>query len=195
MPIFSKSGTPANGLTLAPVAFSSGGLAIWATTPAFVMSLFQGVDKRLARVLAALIALSCGFIFMRAFSRLWDSDFQTEKLMWGIHLLPFWIGIALGVGFSIKNRDRLTFACWAAIIPMTFIIFTFAATGWAQWGYRYGLDFMPFLWLLVVRYIGDNLKWWHVALIVAAILVNLSGVLWYYQFEPHHTNDWVWFTI
>jgi len=196
MPIFSKANTPSgNGLTFAPVAFSAGGLAIWMTTPAFVISLYKGVDKRLAALSAALIALSCGFIFMRAFSRLWDSDFQTEKLVWGIHLLPFWIGVALGVGFSIKNRDRLTFACWAAIIPMAAIIFTFAATGWSQWGYRYGLDFMPFLWLLVVRYIGDDLKWWHVALIAAGIAVNLAGVLWYYHFEPNHTNDWVWFTI
>jgi len=194
MPIFSKPDTPAgDGLTFAPVAFSFSGLAIWMTTPAFVMSLFQGVDKRIARIVAVAIALSCGFIFMRAISRLWDSDFQTEELFWSIHLLPFWIGIALGVVFSIRNRDRLSIACWAAIIPTAFLIFNFAATGWSQFGYRYGLDFMPFLWLLVVRYIGDDLKWWHVALIAAGIAVNLAGVIWYYQFEPHHTNNWVWF--
>lgn len=196
MPVFSKSDTPAGeGLTMAPMAYSGGGLAIWATTPAFAISLFKGVDKRIAAVVAAALALSCAFIFMRAFSRLWGSDFEVHKLAYGIHLLPFWLGIALSVGFSIKNRDRLTFACWAAIIPMAAIIFTFAATGWSQWGYRYGLDFMPFLWLLLVRYIGDDLKWWHVALIAAAIAVNLSGVLWYYHFQPHNTNDWVWFTL
>jgi hypothetical protein len=112
----------------------------------------------------------------------------------GIHLLPFWLMIGLAVGFSIKNRDRLTAACWAAIIPTAFIIFTFAATGWAQFGYRYSLDFMPFLWLLTVRFIGEDVKWWHVALIAAAIAVNIMGVAWFYHFDVNKTNDWTWWT-
>jgi hypothetical protein len=107
---------------------------------------------------------------------------------------PFWLMITVAVGFSIRNRDRLVIACWAAIIPTAFAIFNFAATGWAQFGYRYGLDFSPFLWLLVARFIGDNLKWWHVVLITIAIAVNLGGVLFTYQFDPHHTNNWAWLT-
>jgi hypothetical protein len=196
MPVFTKSDTDAgNGLTWAPVAFSGGGLAIWVTTPAFVMALFQGVDKRVSRALAVLVTLGLGFVLFRALSRLWESDFQTEKLPYGIQFLPIWIALAVAIGFSLKNRDRLTMACWAAVIPTALLIFTFAATGWSQWGYRYGLDFTPFLWLLVVRHIGDNLKWWHVLLIAAGIAVNLAGVLWYYHFQPDQMNDWVWFTL
>jgi hypothetical protein len=114
----------------------------------------------------------------------------------GHHLIwPFWIMITVAIGFAVRNRDRIVIACWAAIIPTAFAIFNFAATGWAQFGYRYGLDFTPFLWLLVAKLIGDNLKWWHVALIGIAIMVNLGGVLFIYQFDPHHTNDWVWQTL
>jgi hypothetical protein len=98
------------------------------------------------------------------------------------------------VFFSLRNRDRIVAACWAGIIPTAGLIFFFAATGWSQFGYRYGLDFTPLLWLLVARQVGDNLKWWHVALIAAGIIVNLCGVLWIYQFDPNHTNDWVWAT-
>jgi hypothetical protein len=103
--------------------------------------------------------------------------------------------IAVAIVYSIRNRDRIVIACWAAIIPTAFAIFNFAATGWAQFGYRYGLDFTPFLWLLVARHIGDNLKWWHIALIAIGIAVNLFGVLAWYQLDPHHTHDWVWQTL
>ena len=47
---------------------------------------------------------------------------------------------------------------------------------------------------LTKKIIGDNLKWWHVILIAIAIAVNLGGVLFTYQFDPHHTNNWVWIT-
>jgi hypothetical protein len=197
MPIFNKSGTACGnpGQECAPVVTSGSGMAIWMTTPVFLMSVFTGVtNKWVTWIGAMLLALSCAFIFSRAFSRLWDSSWQTQTLPFGSELLPFWGMIAIAVAFSIKNRDRLVFACWLAIIPTALVIFTFAATGWSQFGYRYSLDFMPFIWLLIVRSIGDDLKWWHVALIVAGIVVNLCGVLWIYHFQPNNTHDWVWMT-
>ena len=196
MPIFTKPGTDCgNGLDCAPVMSSLGGMAIWATTPIFLAALFTGVNNKIiSRLGAVLVAVACGIILSRAVSRYWESSWQTAKIPFSIHLLPFWLMIAVAVFFSIRNRDRLVIACWAAIVPTAFAIFNFAATGWAQFGYRYGLDFSPFLWLLVARFIGDNLKWWHVFLIAIAIAVNLGGVLFTYQFDPSHTNNWVWTT-
>jgi hypothetical protein len=196
MPIFTRPGTDCgNGLDCAPVMSPLFGMAIWATTPVFLAALFTGVNNKIvSRVGAVLVAAACGIILSRAVSRYWESSWETAKIPFGIHLLPFWLMIAVAVFFSVRNRDRLVVACWAAIIPTAFAIFNFAATGWAQFGYRYGLDFSPFLWLLVARFIGDNLKWWHVVLIAIAIAVNLGGVLFTYQFDPHHTNNWVWLT-
>ncbi|MEQ9618251.1 MAG: hypothetical protein RIG61_03645 [Deltaproteobacteria bacterium] len=74
-------------------------------------------------------------------------------------------------------RNRLTIACWSAIIPIAFLIFIKSGTGWTQFGYRYAMDFYPFLLLLTVIDIGDKLKWYHRLLIILGILVNIWGVL------------------
>jgi hypothetical protein len=109
----------------------------------------------------------------------------------GLELAPFWLLIALAVTLAIGLRNRLVIAAWAAILAITLFDFMFAATGWAQFGYRYGLDFMPFLFLLVAISV-PRLRWYHVALIAASILVNLWGVLWIYQFAPRSLFGWTW---
>jgi hypothetical protein len=163
------------------------------TTPIFLASLFTGVTNRnVARAGAVLIALASVIIFGRALSGLWESDWETTDIPLGIHLLPFWIMIGAAIYFSLRNRDRIVAACWAGIIPAAAFVFTFAATGWAQFGYRYALDYTPFLWLLAAKLVGDNLKWWHVVLIALGVIVNAAGVLWVYQFNPEQTFDWVW---
>jgi len=85
-------------------------------------------------------------------------------------------------------------ACWSAIIPVALLLFSFAATGWAQFGYRYGLDFYPFLFLLTIRGIGDEIKWHHKLLILLSVCVNLWGVLFIYQFDPKQFLDLRWVT-
>jgi hypothetical protein len=50
----------------------------------------------------------------------------------------------------INDRNRLALACWSAILPIAFTHFTVAFTGWPQLGYRFALDYYPFLFLLSV---------------------------------------------
>jgi hypothetical protein len=55
--------------------------------------------------------------------------------------------------------------------------------GWAQFGYRYALDFMPFVWLLIVLALRQRqLSIEHpnraLALIVIGVVVNLWGAYW-----------------
>jgi hypothetical protein len=55
--------------------------------------------------------------------------------------------------------------------------------GWVQFGYRYALDFMPFLWLLIaIALRRHRLDIYHPTtplwLIVAGTLVNLWGAYW-----------------
>ncbi|MEW6146063.1 MAG: hypothetical protein AB1598_13715 [Thermodesulfobacteriota bacterium] len=80
-------------------------------------------------------------------------------------------------------RNRLSLACWSAVIPTAFLIFIKSGTGWTQFGYRYALDFYPFLLLLTFKGIGGEMKWYHKALITAGVLVNLWGVLFINKFE------------
>jgi hypothetical protein len=190
MPIFQQS---------APYVLPSWyGLAIWATTPAFVYAFFANIKKHVGAVIfgGAFLALSAGFLLSRAVAGAWNTGWATQDVPLGIHLLPFWILTVVAIAAAIYFRDRLAFACWAAIVPTVFIIFAFAFTGHAQFGYRYGLDFYPFLWLLVARTIGDKIQWHHVVLIALGIVVNLWGLLWIYQFQPEATfgvTNWVTF--
>jgi hypothetical protein len=194
MPIFSKPGADCIGATnCAPIVTPDNGMAIWVTTPAFLMAVFTGVtDRRVVKVGAALLAIACVFLLSRAVSNIWNSGWRNTDIPFGLELLPFWLMIGAALFFALRNRSRLVIACWAAIIPTAFVIFNFAAVGATQFGYRYALDFTPFLWLLVCMHIGNNLKWWHVALILAGVAVNLMGVLWIFHFELFRVNGWTW---
>ena len=127
------------------------------------------------------VGLAVFVILSRGVAEAGDWGWATTEIPLGVHLLPFWAMIGVSAVYSLIHRDRLVAACWAAIIPTAFFIFNFAATGWSQFGYRYGLDFTPFLWLLVARVIGDEIKWYHKLLISIGVLVNLMGLLWIYQ--------------
>ncbi len=186
MPLFQDSG---------PYILPSwAGMAIWATTPPFFYAFFTTLKRFFWGVAGggAILGLAALFILSKAIARTWDGGWATTQVPFGMEYAPFWIMTVAAAGAAVYFRDRLSAACWAAIIPTAFFIFTFAATGWAQFGYRYALDFSPFLWLLVAKSMEDKLRWHHVALIGVAFLVNLMGVLWIYQFEPHHTAGWTW---
>jgi len=79
--------------------------------------------------------------------------------------------------FLAGVRNKLALACWLGIIPVAFLIFIKAGTSWTMFGYRYAMDFYPFLLILTVRGIGKEIKWHHKLLIIFGILVNLWGVI------------------
>ncbi len=85
--------------------------------------------------------------------------------------------------FFAGIRNKFSLACWSAIIPIALLIFTKSGTGWTQFGYRYALDFYPFLLLLTYKGIGSEIKWYHKLLIIIGVLVNLWGVLFINTFE------------
>lgn len=177
MPVFLE-----NGPYIRP---SWAGQAIWATSPALLLGLFAGVRNRAIAISGAvLLILMATLIVTRALARTWgfagwgDVDFPL-----GVHLLPLWGMIGVAIYTGLRTKDRLIIACWAAIIPIMVTIFLFAATGWTQFGYRYALDIYPFLLLLVVKAVGNRIRWYHMTLIVASVVINLWGIVWIYQFE------------
>jgi hypothetical protein len=179
---------------MAPVVRSSepyvlsnlNGSAIWLTTPAFFYALFAGWKSRAAIVVGvSLLVVGISFVVLRALSGLWDSGFYREQLPMHLNILPFYVVIGMALWFG--RKDRFIVACWAAIIPTALMLFTFAGTGWVQFGYRFQLDFMPFLFLLTAYAMGPDLKWHHKAMIILSVLLNLWAILWIYQFEPNHT--------
>ncbi|TFG91900.1 MAG: hypothetical protein E4G71_02985 [Candidatus Atribacteria bacterium] len=85
-------------------------------------------------------------------------------------------------------RNKISIACWLAIIPIALIAFLHGGTGWMMFGYRYAVDFYPFLLVLTALGIQSNmqgrvdLRWEHKLLIILGILVNIWGVLWINKF-------------
>jgi len=85
-------------------------------------------------------------------------------------------------------RNKISIACWLAIIPIALIAFLHGGTGWMMFGYRYAVDFYPFLLILTALGIQSNiqgrvdLRWEHKLLIILGILVNIWGVLWINKF-------------
>ncbi len=159
------------------------GLAIWATTPAFLYAFFAGVKNKLVirsglALLAGMIALM--FVINPVGRPLpIHVDFNPPL---SFEYFPFALLVLLGLYVGLRNR--LVLACWAAIIPIALTHFTFGLTeGWPQFGYRFALDYYPFLFLLVFAAIGARIKWHHMSLIALGVIVNLWGVLWIYKFQ------------
>jgi hypothetical protein len=174
------------------------GLATWVTTPPILYVLFIHLRRIAAIAYAGALGLlaACSFMLFRAFAHglgapTWGDNIAAT----GIQMVPFWLLIIGALIAAVLARDRLVLAAWAAILATAAANFTFSATGYAQFGYRYALDFMPFLFLLIVVAVGRKLQWHHVLLIGAAVLVNLWGVLWIFQFShvpPHGLFGWTW---
>jgi hypothetical protein len=85
--------------------------------------------------------------------------------------------------FKAGLRQPLVQACWMGIILCAIPILTYYGVGWSQFGYRYALDFTPFIWLLIVwvlrereiSYKKPNLAFW---LIITGCIINLIGCFW-----------------
>lgn len=87
--------------------------------------------------------------------------------------------------FYILNfrKNILTLACWFGILPALIIIFMWAGVGYAQWGYRFAQDFMPFLLVLIALGIGNKPSKLAYSLLGLSILINLWGTIFINKFN------------
>jgi hypothetical protein len=122
---------------------------------------------------------------------------HLKVLFWGFpkiisgppYVEPSWNGMAIWIttpafayAFLAGIRNRLAIGCWISIALIALVDFMHGTWGVAQFGYRYAVDFYPFLFLLTVQGMGADIKWHQKLLITIGILVNLWGVLWIYKF-------------
>jgi multisubunit Na+/H+ antiporter MnhG subunit len=80
-----------------------------------------------------------------------------------------------------KLKDAVTISAWVAIFATAGVIFTKGLSGWG-FGYRYAVDFYPFLFILTIRGMGTNLRWYHKILIILGVIVNLWGTIAFNRF-------------
>ena len=102
---------------------------------------------------------------------------------------PNWMGLGLffttpAFIYIFKGPwNRLSKYAALAVICILPILITHGTVGFTQFGYRFSLDFTPFLLLLTAKGMRENLGWEEKALIILSLLVNLWGVVSIIQFN------------
>jgi hypothetical protein len=103
------------------------------------------------------------------------------------YIQPSWAGLAIWITtpafiFSLwaKFKEKITKFLWLSIFLIFLVVGAHGATGFAQFGYRFAVDFYPFLTLLMIKGVASQKGplWYHWLLLAWAIMVNLWGVVW-----------------
>jgi hypothetical protein len=94
---------------------------------------------------------------------------------WGMGI--FFTTPALVYVFRASWKDVITPASVVAIVATALPIITYYGIGYVQFGYRYALDFMPFLMLLAARGVRAPLSRTARALIGASVVINIWGAI------------------
>ncbi len=100
----------------------------------------------------------------------------------GTSLLLSAPGLALAL-FALRRRPmaRLTVGTGLAVVAIAAFNLAHFSQGWVQWGYRFSLDFIPFLLPLVAlgaARLDGRPRLTAILLVVAGAAVNLWGVAW-----------------
>jgi 4-amino-4-deoxy-L-arabinose transferase-like glycosyltransferase len=90
---------------------------------------------------------------------------------------PAFIYIFKGPWNRLSKYAAVAVAC---ILP---ILITHGTVGFTQFGYRFSLDFTPFLILLAAKGMREKLGWEEKTLILLSLLVNLRGVVSIIKFD------------
>ena len=105
------------------------------------------------------------------------------------YIQPSWSGMAIWITtpafiYSIKTiRQKWAVPFWLTILAIASVVFMHGTTGFAQFGYRFAVDFYPFLIFLIIKNVTKtDLKWHHWLLLFISVGVNFWGVLWINKF-------------
>lgn len=98
-----------------------------------------------------------------------------EPSRWGMGL--FFTSPALLYIFRAHLREPLVQACWLGALSVMVPIVAYYGIGYVQFGYRYALDFMPFLVLLAGRGFPDPMTNRARTLASISVAVNIWGAI------------------
>lgn len=74
-------------------------------------------------------------------------------------------------------KKLVSVASWTAIILISLPSLMHGTVGFSQFGYRFAMDYTPFLILLTTLSIDKQPRWYHKLLIILSIVINLWGVV------------------
>ena len=87
-----------------------------------------------------------------------------------------------------EKLDRTSLALWAAVLPTAICTLLYQNTGWIQFGYRFSLDYLPLLFVLIAL----SRRRFGVAFMCCAafsIAVNTFGAITFDRFGQFYDDD------
>ena len=99
--------------------------------------------------------------------------FTTPNLLWS--LWP-------------KRVDATIVALWAAVIPTALCTLLYQNTGWVQFGYRFSLDYLPLVFVLVALS-GRRFGRFFWACAVFSVAVNTFGAVTFDRYPQFYDTD------
>jgi hypothetical protein len=105
-------------------------------------------------------------------------DFPYIKPSWGG--LAIWITSPVFIYSLFANiKNRVVQITWLSLILIALVVFSHGSTGFAQFGYRFAVDFYPLILFLIVEAVSKSkLRWHHWVLLSLSIVVNFWGVIY-----------------
>lgn len=91
-----------------------------------------------------------------------------------------WTSPALVYAFWARRPRSIVIALWIALALTAIPNFLYYVNGFAQYGMRHALDFIPFLFVLMAIAACNRLPFWCKALIAYSCAANLYGV-WFWN--------------
>lgn len=105
------------------------------------------------------------------------------------YIYPSWGGLAIWItspaifiSFLAPLKAKVVRYSWVAIALISIPILTHGTNGFAQFGYRFIVDVIPFFFLIMAHALKKKINTWQWVLLVISIAVNAWGVLWIYKF-------------
>jgi hypothetical protein len=94
---------------------------------------------------------------------------------WGMGI--FFTSPALLYAFRANFRSQLSWACLLGVISIMIPLITYYGVGWIQFGYRYGLDFIPLLLLLAALGLPRPMTLASRVLVLVSVAINIWGTI------------------
>lgn len=102
---------------------------------------------------------------------------QFPYLIPSLYSTAVWFTSPLLIYIFKARKNILTISCWAAICFTMPIIFLWGGVGFAHFGYRFIMDVIPFLLILLAQGIGRNISKFVYFLLILSIIANGWGVI------------------
>jgi hypothetical protein len=106
------------------------------------------------------------------------------------HGLAIWVTTPALLLLVVWARDRhpLRLALWLSVLVVAAWSLAYQNSGWLQFGYRFALDYMVFL-VLLLALARRRLGWLARSLIIAGVVVNLFGAVTFDRVHRAYRSD------